>query len=191
MNYVFGKIKPGGKAARLKTLQNVDDDFELLRGVSRAKGFPDDAAFHMNEAFPNNLQLEDFVANRNGLLVVSAKVRDLVSTAAAPKNELLPVAIINHKGRREKAPYFILNQIGLVDCIDGAKSVCTPNPIDPELFITVDKLVLDERKIPATLSLFRMAKFPMVPVFRRDLADQIVAAKCTGIAMLEVADWKG
>ncbi len=189
MNYVLLSYDPGRGATRLNALQGVEDDYELLRGISRAQGFPGDAYFKMHPAFPDKLLLEDVVRNINKVLVVSERLRGFLEEKAGRNNEFLPVTIVNHKGRKEKEPYFIAHQVGLQDCIDLDQSEYERNDIDPNIFASLDKLVLDEKRIDPEVSLFRMAGYPFVPVFRRDLAEAITAQGFTGIGFQEIADW--
>lgn len=191
MNYVFGVVKPGRFACRLKSLQGVDDDYELHKGISRAENWPSDSHFEMNEAYPDRLQLEDIVSNRNGVLVISEKLRAFLEVDVLKNNEVLPVHLINHKGRAVKESYFILHQLDLQDCIDQAESVVRGNPLDPDSFMSVRKLVIDERKIDPEVRVLRMARYPMLPIFRRELAEEIQKAGFTGIDFGEIADWEG
>lgn len=191
MNYVFGKSLPGPNACFLGTLQDVEDDYELLRGVPRKEGFPESAHFRMSDDFPRNLVLEDFLRNQNKLLVVSERLRELLEAERLKNNEFIPVQIINHKGRQTKEAYYILHQITLQDCINEAESEFIENDIDPELFFDVSELVIDEARIDPDVALFRMRRFPEVPIFRRDLADRIKAGGYTGMRFREIEDWDG
>lgn len=191
MHYFFGKITSGRKACRLTGIQAVEDDFELLRGVSRASNFPDGAHFRMDDTFPDDIKLEDFIANSDGLLVISEKVKQLLNTEDLFNNEILSVSILNHKGRKEKSPYWILHQVHLQPCIDELKSVARVNNIDTTLFSRVKKLALDESKIHPNVRLFRMARYPFLPMFRKDLMDKLVHADCTGIHFGAPEEWTG
>ena len=191
MNYVFGVVKPGRYACRLKALQGVDDDYELHQGISRAETWPSDSHFEMNEVYPDRLQVEDVVFNRNNVLVISEKLRAFLGADDLKNNEVLPVRIINHKGRAVDEPYYVLHQLELQDCIDQAESEVRSNPLDPDTFMSVRKLVIDEGKIDPDLRLFRMARYPALPIFRRDLAEGIQKEGFTGIEFGELEDWAG
>jgi len=191
MNYLIGEPIIGEHSCVLTTLQGVDDDFELLKGISRLDGFPPKASFRMSNDFPRNLQLEDFLVNENKLLVVSDRVRKFFEAQKLDGNETLPVRIINHKSREVKEPYFIIHQLDLQDCIDTKKSVAKPNPINPSKFIYVRKLVIDEAKIASGRKLFRMAKYADLILLARGLAGEIQAQGFTGIKFLELKEWKG
>lgn len=62
------------------------------------------------------------------------------------------------------------------------------NPIDPELIADCTELVLDESRIDPAAKVFRLKHYPRKVVFRRDLAQAIKAAGCTGIKFIEIED---
>ncbi|ATB50042.1 imm11 family protein [Corallococcus macrosporus] len=181
MSYVLGLARIGRGACRLGALLGVERDYELFDGLSRKDGFPRDARFEMSEEFPNDIRTEDFIKNMNGLLVASARARAVLEAQPLKNNEFLPVSVINHKGRVEKGPFFIVHQVVLQDCIDMEKTVADENPINREVFISIDRLVLDAQRIDADVSLFRMRRFPHRPLFRDDVMGRVNEAGLTGI----------
>ena len=191
MDYVFCKFKPGKHACRLKTLQDVDDTFELLKGVTRKRGWPESAYFKMSESFPNDLLTEDFISNREKALVVSERVREFVEAKKLKNAEFLPVGIVNHKGRRIDEKYFVLNLLEIQDCIDMKASKYTQNKIDPEEFMAITKLVINEDKVGSDLLLFRPKRYADLPIAHRSFADAVTAAGFTGIKFGEIKDWNG
>lgn len=190
MNYLFCKIKPGDLACRLKTLQGVEDDYELLRGISRKSDFPSDACFEMNENFPDNLQFQDGLFNRNDVLIISQKLKDFLEEEKLKNNEFLPVSIINHKGRKCKEKYYILHQVNLQDCIDLDKTIAKVNNMDPGELMYVKKMYIEEAKIDPDVAIFRMARYPFVVIIKRDLAEKIRKADFTGLYFGEIEEYK-
>ncbi len=191
MNYLFGKTKPGRNACRLKALQGIEDDFELFKGISLASRWSSDASFYMNENFPEDLKLEEVVFNRNNLLVVSERLKELLEAEQIKHIEFLPVRIFNHKKRQVKENYFILNQTLLVDCLDLDKSTVRYNNIDPSSISSVVEMVIEEDKIPENMQLFRMARCTAITIFARELAKKLEAAAISGITFGEISDWEG
>lgn len=184
MNYLFCEIVPESKVCRLGALQNVDDDYELRDGISRKATWPKDACFYMDKKRKDYIRLADFLWNMGGVLVISGKVRDLLGEDLNC-NEFLPVTIYNHKDRPIKEEYFILNQTELQDCMDFKKSKYKRNSIDPDSISTVEKLVVDERKIKPDVNLLRMKGFPLV-LISRGLAQKIKDAGMSGILFGEI-----
>lgn len=189
--YVIGQTTPGAYACTLEALQHVTDDFELLKGISRKDAWPGDAAFRMDGSTPEDTRLEDLLFNTNGVLVVSDRWKSLLTAADLKQNEWLPVQIINHKGRKVAEPYHILHQVHLQDCLDPDNSVAIPNPINPDIFMEVTSIAIDASRVDPEVQLFRMARFPYIPLFHRDLAKKIADAGLSGITFLEITEWEG
>jgi len=191
MNYLYGKITPGTSACRVNTLQGVENDYELHKGISRIDDWPLEAFFEMNNNFPDNVMLEDFVFNINNVLVVSERVLTIFLPQHLKNNEMLPIKIKNHKGRIVKEQYYILHQLVLQDCIDIERSIVRINKINPERFSSVKKLVIKEDQIDPEVFIFRMNRFPSLPIFKRDIAEKIKQNKFSGIQFGEISDWEG
>src|SRR5437870_4975431 len=101
MNYLIALARGSDGACMLGGLREVEKQWQLFEGVSRAKDFPDDASFRMDPSFPKDIRLEDSIRNDDSLLVVSERVKDFLKAEKVPGQEMLPVAIFNHKGRKE------------------------------------------------------------------------------------------
>jgi len=192
MNYMIAKIDPKKGECRLGPLWNVPRDHQIRFGVSRAANFPSDAEFRMDEDFPKDLTLADVLESDTRALVASARLRELLEgiPGALFQNEILPVKIINHKGRAERSPYFIISQLDHPPCLDENQSVGRRSPINPEHFQSMKKMVLDEIRIDPKLMLFRVAQFPIVPIMRRDLALKLRAERLTGISFHEIEGYR-
>ncbi len=191
MNYMWGKIKPGKYACRLKALKNVDDDFELLQGISRINDWPNNAFFKMDESFPNDLNLEDFVWNFNAALVVSEKFKKIFPEDELKNVEYLPVKILNHKEREVQDTFYILNSTTLLKCIDLDNSEVIFNKIDPSRLSMVRKLVINEALIDPNILIFRMALYPQLPIFQISAVKKIEKEGLKGITLGKIDDWKG
>src|SRR5580658_4400141 len=179
MNYMVTKIEAREGDCRFGSLQNVNKDFQLRFGTSRAAGFPAEASFFMDEDFPRDLTLTDALSNDTLLFVASARLRDLLAAipGALFQNEILPVKIINHKGRQEKSPYFIINQLDHPVCLKEDECIGKKFRVNPKLSQIMKKMVLDESNINRSLMLFRVAEDPYMPFVRRELATTLAAKK--------------
>src|SRR5690349_8700181 len=109
--YLISEIVTPKGVCRLGAIKKVPAWADLHNNVPQAGKFPEDAAFHMNPDFPKDIKLADVLYNNNSLLVASEKLKDFLSKEKLlAHNEVHPVAIVNHKGRKESAPYFIIHQ---------------------------------------------------------------------------------
>jgi hypothetical protein len=191
MNYQIWEINPGKNVCILGSLQNVENDFQLRRGISRAEEWPDNACYFMDKERKEDIRLEDCLDNVGRLLVISSRLKALLDKENLKNNEFLPVTVFNHKNQAVKEPYYILNQVQLQDVIDLDRSEYKRNRINPDIFSVVKKLLVDEGKIEQGVALFRMQYFPGIPIVRRDLADKISAAGITGVEFTEVDKFRG
>lgn len=104
MRYFIGQVKVGRAAGRVKMIQNVHsyyfnqglinriaDTFDL--GISRIEDFPDDAYYDMNEKFPNDTILEDFIFNTGSAVLISYRAKTFFESQNLKNNEYLPVWI--------------------------------------------------------------------------------------------------
>lgn len=189
MSFLIGKIRKGRGACTVGRVTGVRDDFRLDQGIPVAHDWPEDAHFKMSDNFPKDVLLEDYVRNGSNALVVSERLKALLESEHAPAVEYLPVTIFNHKGRKEKPPYFVVNCIAHQDCIDLGKTVATRNKIDPDILSDVQNLTIDPKRVAPELLLFRMKEYPFIDVYRERLAEKIKAAKLTGVKFVKPEEW--
>ena len=186
MNYVLGAALVPRGVCRLENLDNVEDWAEMQNGV-RQKAFAADACFQMSDDFPKDVKLVDVLFNTNRFLLGSESFVELLrKLKALEQNDIHQVAIVNHKGRREKAPYFIVHQYNYPKCVDRRSTVGVPSKIDPEEYIALTTLVLDESRIDPKLAIFRPREWNKRPFFRRDVSEKITAAGVTGLEFTEI-----
>jgi len=188
--YYAWKSRSHGGFATLEALTNVEDAYEIGRGVPRSKSFPEDACFHMNPAFPKEIKLADNIKNRDLLLVVSGPLKSFIEAREPRSTEYLPITIYNHNNRVASDDYFIINPHQVIDCIDQEASDLTWNKIDPELISSCFGLVVDESRIDDSLLLFRLKYMPNVVLVREDLVEDLEGASFTGLRFVELDEFE-
>ncbi len=158
-------------------------------GASFSKDFPADAMFKMNDSFPNDIRLVDSLHNLSALLVVSERFKDALEAipGALVQNEVLPVAILDHRGHKAKAPYFIVHQAGAAGVPRRGQDEGHAQQDCPAQFQFLKKMVLDVQRIPPSLMLFRAAQYPQLPLVRRDVAERLAQLDLVGVAFCEIA----
>jgi uncharacterized protein DUF1629 len=191
MNYLIERVSRTKGACLLGSIKGVKEDFNLTKGVSRAAGWPADAFYRMSPKYPKDIKLDDFLESMDTLLVVSDRVRGLLESERMDGVEFLPLSIVNHKDRKEPAPYFLVNIVGLQDCVDMTKTTRTVSPLDPELWITVQNLTLDPSRIEPRRELFRARYIRSATIWSEDLANKALAKGFTGIRFLKPSDYHG
>jgi hypothetical protein len=188
-SYVIWKYKHVRSAAVLKKITGLADVYRLKDGVPLAEELTGPVGFHMHPDFPNDLLLLDNVRNINKAVVTSRRLKEAIESRNVPDLEYLPVTIVDHKGRPANKDYFVVHQLNPVDCIDRGRSVFEMSDIVPDEIDTVEKLVLDEERIPRNRQMFRLKSFGPIVFVRRDLADALSAAQFTGLTWLDLRNY--
>lgn len=181
----------GDRYCVLDGLQNVEDDYEISKGISRAKDFPADACFRMSNQHKKHVALSDGLHVLGRQLVVSPRLKAFIEARNPPKVEYLKVTILNHKGKPIPETYHIVNPLAVVDCIDTKKSKLEWNAIDEELICGVYKLVLKTDAIDPNLLLFRPKHLEHRVFIQRAFGEEMRAAGFTALRFKEPSTWIG
>jgi len=103
--------------------------------------------------------------------------------------EYLPITILDHKGKVASKDYRIVNPVGLQDALDPDASRPKFNLIKKDQIDTVERVVIDAKRVDPELEVFRLQGF-YFPVFvSRGLADAITAAGFAGPYFRELKDY--
>ena len=180
-----------GNSCRVTDVVNVEMSWQLQKGVSRAGSFPPDAEVHMHPRSPKAVGLTDNLRNGARLIVASGPFTAFLQSQQLKHVEYLPVGVVDHKGRRVKAPYFIVHPTAPVDCLDLAASNPTMNEIIPTDIDWVEQIVLDGRRIDPDRRLFRVANFSNIVFVRDDLASAITAGGFSGVGFEGLDEYEG
>ncbi|MCF6323059.1 MAG: hypothetical protein L3J89_01835 [Gammaproteobacteria bacterium] len=111
-------------------------------------------------------------------LVFSARLCELLHKVMVDNIQYFDFDIISPKDSKIYTNYKIANVVGLVDCVDKDKSDLTF--YDSGTIEFIDKLVLDETKIPLELKIFRLLNRTTLPVVHQSVKDAILNAGITG-----------
>lgn len=187
MDYVVWAHKNLGNSCLLAPPEGIDRDWELLKGVPRAAGFPPDAVFRMSDRHKQSIGLPDNVMNLAGLVVVHKRLQHFLEEKALKNVEYLPVTILNHKRRVASRDHVIVHAVTPQDCLDVPRSGVTYNAILPADISSVDQLTLDPGRIDPAVRLFRIRHFGYPLIVDRVLAEEIAAASFTGTAFIELS----
>jgi hypothetical protein len=177
---------------RLGALENVPRLAWMTNKGERQKGnFPTNAFFRPSHNFSKTYnKLADCLSNLNRLLVVSEKFRDVLSSAGAlEQNDVYPVIIYNHAQKPILEKYFIVHQYNYLPCVDEKKTIGVKSSIDKAQYVSVDKLVLNEKKIDAKRGIFRTVQYTDYPFFRSDVVEKIKEAGITGIGFSKIDEF--
>jgi len=191
MKWKFVDPSSRSKLAVLGPIRNVAEDFQLGFGIPRLAGFPSNAEIHMNPRYPKQVALGDSYSNLADLWVASSRLAELVHSYTPRDLELLPVTLIDHKGKPVAAPHFIIHPLSTVDAIDRGRSTFELNDIDPSFISDAPAIELDVSKLPADLGVCRVALIKRRILVSPALVAAIDAANMSGVEWLEVSDYHG
>jgi hypothetical protein len=178
-DHVFWSHKPVRDACVLLELSGYKKAWRLFVGADLLAEFPPDASFEMNPDFPDNTIATDLMRNRDALILISDRLKQLVAARSVPNLQFLAVAIIDHKGQKMSAPYFILNPIIKIDCLDLDASKPTYDVTVKSDIVKVEAFVPDEDKCVDLPEIFRPKGFRHL-LISRALAKEIDDAGMTG-----------
>jgi len=190
MNYLVWGHAHDDTLCSLNPIENVPDAHELVYGTSRVINFPKDALGRMNPEFKRAIKLSDAIHNLEMLVIASKRLKEFFESEKIPNTEYLRIAVLNHKNKVASDEYYVVHQVGTQACIDIEKSTIRWNKINPNQISSVKKLVLDEKKIEPSATLFRATHLPSTIFIRRDLAKKIEEAGFTGIQFEEVDTYR-
>ncbi len=177
-------------AAHFKHILNYEDDFELTDGVSLIDEFPDEAEYRMNDDFPDDIQLQDFLHNLDNQIVVNARARAFLESRI-DKAEYLSVGVVNHKSRQSEEEYSVVNLLDLEECIDREATQFEEHAMNPDLMVKVRNLTLDESKVPKDRQMFRLNGIPSIVVISDLLAEEMREEGLQGFETSELTKYKG
>jgi len=190
MNYfVWSPSIKTPNAVALDVLKGFDKVDRFWRGESLVGEFPNNATFRMRSEFPENTVLTDSLSNLDSLIIGSQKLKDFCETQDISHIEYHAVSIRDHKNKLVKSPYYIINPISNVECLDAAASGAVMSRINKTKVQFLKKLVLREDAVDNTRKMFRVAHFDMITLVREDLAAAIDQAGFTGIRWVETSKY--
>ena len=164
--------------------------YQLLKGISRAKDWPDDVTAKFSDMRPEGMRLTDFIRSSFTWLFVSDRFKKVLEDVGVTNVEYLPIKMKNHKKKLVDAKYWIANFTVLVEAVDRSKSVFRVDAADDTKISKFDSLVLlpeVEKNGPAAL---RMKEWPQLMLVREDLAARIKEAGFTGFTLTETTKYR-
>lgn len=176
-------------ACDLSAFDGFEDDYRLFDGESLAEQWPSGVYFEMNRDHPDDKRLVDSLFNTDSLLVVSERLRSFLEGWPIAHAEFLPVEIRDHKRKRVDKPYHILNLAHHHDCLDATASYAEASMVPGE-YDRVEGLVLRNEEAIADEPLFRLARFGVPTIVKRELAEAIDAEGFSGVRWGELADFE-
>ncbi len=189
MNYLRWSSghQPGLCVIRIPTF----DDKPLNLAQPLQQTWPENVTTTMQEDYPDDIALADNLYGSYHAIISEKMKLFLQQEISDGSIEYLPITIINHKGRAEPDPYYVLHPRTLVDCIDLEASEVEWNPLDPEEINDCEGLVLNTDAIPENCRLFRLTHWGSEILVRSDLAEKLEEEGFTGLYFPEAEGYDG
>ncbi|OZG70967.1 hypothetical protein BTA51_22945 [Hahella sp. CCB-MM4] len=165
--------------------------YKFRKAVSLVKEFPALPGYSMDPEFPDNRLLTDSLDNTDELLIFSEALTDIVKSLEQENIELLPVKILDHRGKVASEKYNIINVVGTVDCIDWDNSKYVVSPMDSDELHRIKKLVLIESNIPQGTHILRLHKKPGQILVSEKFKQSVETLGLTGMRFVATEDFKG
>jgi hypothetical protein len=187
--YVVWEAMASDDNCIVSDIDNLEDDYELKKGISRAEGFPDNVVLYMDDDHPDATLIPDNVFNLLELIIVSKRLKEFLAKLGIENVEYLPVTILNHDESVGSSDHHIVHPVGLTDCL--LVDECGPkwSKILKDRITHVDRLVIDEASVPENQALVRLQHYHRVVLVRRDIAEAVEREGFTGIRWVEIDDY--
>lgn len=141
------------------------------------------------ETLPND-KLSDFAVTDLGAPIVSDRVKKILDDHLVDNIEYFPARIITRAGATPINNYFMMNILGLLDCIDFESSDLEVEEEDGEVvdIDSVNELILKDKSYG---SIYRMYFFERVIVLEEPLRQALSSANITGMKIVSPEMWDG
>lgn len=169
----------------LETPDAIPKQYQLLEGVSRLDGWPDDVVFEFSKDRPEGMNLTDYVENSPQWLIISDRFKAILEEFHVEEIEYLPVKIKNHKGRMASEHYWIASFLVLTEAVDRESSIFDDDPGSEDGIFSFDKLVLRQDILKSGPMIFRLKEEPMTVITRQDVVERIEEEGLTGVEFIE------
>ena len=152
-----------------------DYNARIPLGESVAALWPGDAYIRIGKRYGR--KLSDLIGTTTHQIFASQRLVALVRAHLQPADqvEILPLSVVDQRGRRLSDAYSVINPLGTVDCLDLEASDIKWYSKDPTQALRVDKAVLNAAKLTEPRSLFRVKQDPMMYILSTPLAEPIRA----------------
>jgi hypothetical protein len=170
--------------------KEIEDAFQLERGISREKKWPIDVTCQMSDEFPKDIELSDNL-HGGGFFIVSQRLRDVMTKYGVNGVEYLPVQILNHKKKLASKDYFILNPLLVVDCINIEASEVKWSAVRKDFINSCARLVIQDALVPADVHVFRPTHLPRRIFVRSALVTALTQAGLESLQFSPAEQYRG
>ncbi|NVJ00130.1 hypothetical protein HV824_18640 [Myxococcus sp. AM009] len=157
--YILEWLVLDGYCAIFSVPEGMPKIHKPARGIRMGAEYPDGLRFNMTKQEPG-LKIADVIPNAVNYFMVSKRMKELLMQHSGAEIEFLRFVLLNHRGRVANEDCYIANVVGMQDCVDMEKTEGDPDPLKPDRFMYLRRLLLQEDKVPPGAKLFRTAAAP-------------------------------
>jgi len=162
------------------------EGYLVEEGVPLSAIMPTRRVFQLDQT--RGTMLTDSIPNVCGILLVSKELRTFLERSSGADWEFLPARVKNARGRLLPQPIFIANLLGPSVPLDRKRSDVDwsfrANRTD-----CIRRLVIDEKELPRSRKIFRLAERGKVLIVREDLVDALIDGPSEGAFFQELSDF--
>ncbi|WIG92971.1 DUF1629 domain-containing protein [Myxococcus sp. SDU36] len=178
--YILEWLVLDGYCAIFSIPEGMPKIHKPARGIRMGAEYPDGLRFNMTKQEPG-LKIADVIPNAVNYFMVSKRMKELLEQHSGAEIEFLRFVLLNHRGRVASEDCYIANVVGMQDCVDMEKTEGDLDPLKPDRFMYLRRLLLQEDKVPPGAKLFRIPAAPRLMIVRKDLKEQLEKDGVTGI----------
>lgn len=117
--------------------------------------------------------------------VVSQRIREILERMAPGNCQFLPVTVQYKRRTIDAGPYWVLNILNVVDCLDMVKSTIRPSKVLPS-GMAVLEMVIRHELIPGNVLICRVKHDEFNVLIRSDVVTAFRGAKISGFFVFEL-----
>lgn len=117
-------------------------------------------------------------------IYINEKIVSCLKAVGETNFQLIPIVV--YPGEK---PYYILNILNIIDCVDRENSIfrlITEGDERPDLlgeFYTFDKMILDRTKVPKDVRIFRLKGYNLPVFVTKELAEEFKKQNIQGFTL--------
>ena len=170
---------------------DIPESYELLEGISRADGWPENLTGQFSKQRPEGMILTDWIKNESDWLMISDRFKKLLESVELGSVEYLPIKIKNHKGKIVSKDYWIVNFLVHTEAVDREMSIYDDHPVYEDKIFSFEKLILKKEILKSGPAIFRLKERPPRMVLaRQDLVERLKKEGLTGMEFIETDKYK-
>ncbi len=189
-----GGFNSGVIEEEYSVIGGVLDIKDLNKGKALLSRITEPLKLQFNKDYPKEWnKLYDFVDNRNGIAIISNRIKEIFENAKVTGLEYIPSQILNQEGAIIGEDYSVLNILNRQPIVDIEKSEFSTFLLSPqnERVDVINDLRLDVSNVDLGAKLFLGTTDEHIYFMVDDLLQKMKAAKVTGLEVNRAEGWDG